>query len=288
MAISSAAMTEESAGGNLLKSRLEASQKVLLEKLGSLKPEIGIILGSGLGPLADHIQDALYIPFEEVPYMKTATASSHVGRFVCGTLSGKNVIAMQGRLHGYEGNEAWEVAYPVWLMHLLGVKILITTNAAGAINESYQVGDFCLMQDHINLTGRNPIVGTDPDKIAPRFVPMKDAYDPALRQIAKAVADDLSISIQEGIYLGLLGPSFETPAEIRAFRVLGADTVAMSVVEEVIAARHVGIKVLGISLVSNMACGIEGASPCDDEVLDVAKSKEADFVSLIKGIVSRL
>lgn len=288
MAISSAAMMEESAGGNLLKSRLEASRKVLLEKLGSLKPEIGIILGSGLGPLADHIQDALYIPFEEVPYMKTATASSHVGRFVCGTLSGKNVIAMQGRLHGYEGNEAWEVAYPVWLMHLLGVKILITTNAAGAINESYQVGDFCLMQDHINLTGRNPIVGTDPDGLAPRFVPMKDAYDPALRQIAKAVADDLSISIQEGIYLGLLGPSFETPAEIRAFRVLGADTVAMSVVEEVIAARHVGIKVLGISLVSNMACGIEGASPCDDEVLDVAKSKEADFVSLIKGIVSRL
>lgn len=288
MAISSAAMTEESAGGNLLKSRLEASQKVLLEKLGTLKPEIGIILGSGLGPLADHIQDALYIPFEEVPYMKTTTASSHVGRFVCGTLSGKNVIAMQGRLHGYEGNEAWEVAYPVWLMHLLGVKILITTNAAGAINESYQVGDFCLMQDHINLTGRNPIVGTDPDGLAPRFVPMKDAYDPALRQIAKAVADELSISIQEGIYLGLLGPSFETPAEIRAFRVLGADTVAMSVVEEVIAARHVGIKVLGISLVSNMACGIEGASPCDDEVLDVAKSKEADFVALIKGIVSRL
>lgn len=288
MAISSAAMTEESAGGNLLKSRLEASQKVLLEKLGSLKPEIGIILGSGLGPLADHIQDALYIPFEEVPYMKTATASSHVGRFVCGTLSGKNVIAMQGRLHGYEGNEAWEVAYPVWLMHLLGVKILITTNAAGAINESYQVGDFCLMQDHINLTGRNPIVGTDPDGFAPRFVPMKDAYDPALRQVAKAVADELSISIQEGIYLGLLGPSFETPAEIRAFRVLGADTVAMSVVEEVIAARHVGIKVLGISLVSNMACGIEGASPCDDEVLDVAKSKEADFVALIKGVVSRL
>lgn len=288
MAISSAAITEESAGGNLLKSRLEASQKVLLEKLGSLKPEIGIILGSGLGPLADHIQDALYIPFEEVPYMKTATASSHVGRFVCGTLSGKNVIAMQGRLHGYEGNEAWEVAYPVWLMHLLGVKILITTNAAGAINESYQVGDFCLMQDHINLTGRNPIVGTDPDGLAPRFVPMKDAYDPALRQVAKNVADDLSISIQEGIYLGLLGPSFETPAEIRAFRVLGADTVAMSVVEEVIAARHVGIKVLGISLVSNMACGIEGASPCDDEVLDVAKSKEADFVALIKGVVSRL
>lgn len=288
MAISSAAMMEESAGGNLLKSRLEASRKVLLEKLGSLKPEIGIILGSGLGPLADHIQDALYIPFEEVPYMKTATASSHLGRFVCGTLSGKNVVAMQGRLHGYEGNEAWEVAYPVWLMHLLGVKILITTNAAGAINESYQVGDFCLMQDHINLTGRNPIVGTDPDGLAPRFVPMKDAYDPALRQIAKAVADDLSISIQEGIYLGLLGPSFETPAEIRAFRVLGADTVAMSVVEEVIAARHVGIKVLGISLVSNMACGIEGASPCDDEVLDVAKSKEADFVALIKGVVSRL
>lgn len=273
---------------NVLGARLNESCHVLQEKLQGRMPRVGIILGSGLGPLAEDIQDAVYVPFAEVPFMKTSTASSHVGRFVCGTFAEKCVIAMQGRLHGYEGNEAWEVAYPVWLMQRLGVSILITTNAAGAINESFNVGDFCLMEDHINLTGRNPIVGTDPDGIAPRFVPMKDAYDPELRSVAKLVAQKRGIALQEGVYLGLLGPSFETPAEIRAFRILGADTVAMSVVEEVIAARHVGMRVLGISLVSNMACGIEGASPNDDEVLDVAKTRETDFISLVEGIVSKI
>lgn len=281
-------MNPDSNAHNVLDARLNESCHVLQEKLQGRMPSVGIILGSGLGPLAEVIQDAVYIPFAEVPFMKTSTASSHAGRFVCGMFAGKCVIAMQGRLHGYEGNEAWEVAYPVWLMQRLGVSILITTNAAGAINESFNVGDFCLMEDHINLTGRNPIVGTDPDGIAPRFVPMKDAYDPKLRSVAKAVAQKRGIALQEGVYLGLLGPSFETPAEIRAFRVLGADTVAMSVVEEVIAARHVGMRVLGISLVSNMACGIEGASPNDDEVLDVAKTREADFISLIEGIVSEI
>lgn len=281
-------MNSDSNVHNVLDVRLNESCHVLQEKLQGRMPSVGIILGSGLGPLAEVIQDAVYIPFAEVPFMKKSTASSHVGRFVCGMFAGKCVIAMQGRLHGYEGNEAWEVAYPVWLMQRLGVSILITTNAAGAINEFFNVGDFCLMEDHINLTGRNPIVGTDPDGIAPRFVSMKDAYDPKLRSVAKAVAQKRGIALQEGVYLGLLGPSFETPAEIRAFRVLGADTVAMSVVEEVIAARHVGMRVLGISLVSNMACGIEGASPNDDEVLDVAKTREADFISLIEGIVSEI
>ena len=273
---------------NVLDARLNESCHVLQEKLQGRMPTVGIILGSGLGPLAEDIQDAVYVPFAEVPFMKTSTASSHVGRFVCGTFAEKCVIAMQGRLHGYEGNEAWEVAYPVWLMQRLGVSILITTNAAGAINESFNVGDFCLMEDHINLTGRNPIVGTDPNGIASRFIPMKDAYDPELRSVAKSVAQKRGITLQEGVYLGLLGPSFETPAEIRAFRILGADTVAMSVVEEVIAARHVGMRVLGISLVSNMACGIEGASPNDDEVLDVAKTRETDFISLVEGIVSKI
>lgn len=273
---------------NVLDARLNESCHVLQEKLQGRMPTVGIILGSGLGPLAEDIQDAVYVPFAEVPFMKTSTASSHVGRFVCGTFAEKCVIAMQGRLHGYEGNEAWEVAYPVWLMQRLGVSILITTNAAGAINESFNVGDFCLMEDHINLTGRNPIVGTDPNGIAPRFIPMKDAYDPELRSVAKSVAQKRGITLQEGVYLGLLGPSFETPAEIRAFRILGADTVAMSVVEEVIAARHVGMRVLGISLVSNMACGIEGASPNDDEVLDIAKTRETDFISLVEGIVSKI
>lgn len=271
-----------------LERNIDESVRVLKRYLGDRRPEVALILGSGLGPLAGRIEDAAYIPFADVPHMKTSTATSHVGQFVCGPLAGKQVIALQGRLHGYEGYTAQEVAYPVWLMQRLGATTLITTNAAGAINETYAVGDFCLMADHINFTGRNPIVGTDPDKLAPRFFSMLDAYDPDIRALAKQVAKDNGVTLHEGIYLGLLGPSFETPAEIRMFRTLGADTVAMSVVEEVIAARHVGMRVCGISLVSNMACGIEGASPSDDEVLDVAKTREAHFRALVEGIVAAL
>ena len=271
-----------------LKEKLAASAAAVRERLDGRAPAVGIILGSGLGPLAERIEDAVYIPYGEVPHMKTSTATSHVGRFVCGTLAGTCVLAMQGRLHGYEGNTAQEVAYPVWLMHELGIGTLIATNAAGAINESYRVGDFCVMEDHINFTGRNPVVGTEPDELAFRFFSMKDAYDPALRALALRVAGELDIRVQQGVYLGLLGPSFETPAEIRAFRAWGADTVAMSVCEEVIAARHVGMRVLGMSLVSNMACGIEGASPTDEEVLDVAAEREGDFCRLVEGIVGAL
>ena len=268
--------------------KLDESLAVLQEKLQGRTPEVGVILGSGLGPLAEQVEDAVFIPFSEIPYMKTSTATGHKGRFVCGTLSGKCVIVMQGRLHGYEGNTSQEVAYPVWLMHKLGISTLITTNAAGAINKDYLVGDFCIMSDQINFTGRNPVVGTEPDELAFRFFSMLDAFDPELRALAHKVADERGIRVQEGVYLGLLGPSFETPAEIRAFRSWGADTVAMSVCEEVIAARHVGMRVLGISLCSNMACGIEGASPNDVEVFQVAKMREPDFCSLVSGIIAEM
>lgn len=271
-----------------LKAMLEESCSVLDERLEGRRPVVGIILGSGLGPLANRIEDAVCIPFAEIPYMKRSTATSHVGRFVCGTLSGKCVIAMQGRLHGYEGYSAQQVAYPVWLMSMLGVKSLITTNAAGAINASYSVGDFNIITDHINFTGRNPIAGADPNEIAFRFFSMYEAYEPELRALARQVADECGIRVQEGVYLGLLGPSFESPAEIRAFRAWGADTVAMSVVEEVIAARHVGIKVLGINLVSNMACGVESSNPNDMEVLEVADKRAADFERLVAGVVERM
>lgn len=275
-------------GINLLKEQLKESAQVMRERMAGRAPKVGLILGSGLGPLAGEIEDAVFVPYGEVPHMKTSTATSHVGRFVCGTLAGVQVIAMQGRLHGYEGNTPQEVAYPVWLMHELGVETLVTTNAAGAINASYRVGDFCLMSDHINFTGRNPVVGTEPDELAFRFFSMKDAYDPALRELMRETAAELGIPLQEGVYLGLLGPSFETPAEIRAFRAWGADTVAMSVCEEVIAARHVGMRVLGMSLVSNMACGVEGASPSDEEVFEVAARRQPDFCRLVKEFVSRL
>ena len=203
---------------NVLKENLAESARVVRERIGDRRLEVGMILGSGLGPLAERIEDAVYVPYGEVPHMRTSTATSHVGRFVCGMLGGKRVLAMQGRLHGYEGNTAQEVAYPVWLMHELGVDTLFATNAAGAINESYRVGDFCIIEDHINFTGRNPVAGLEPDGIAFRFFSMLDAYDPALRRLARETADELGIRVQEGVYLGLLGPSFETPAEIRAFR----------------------------------------------------------------------
>ena len=270
---------------NVLKANLEEAAGVLQERLGDREPAVGIVLGSGLGPLAEQIEDAIIVPFGEIPHMKRSTATGHKGRFVCGELGGKCVLAMQGRLHGYEGNSPQEVAFPIWLMHLLGVRALITTNAAGAINETYAPGEFCIMSDHINFTGRNPIVGTEPDGIAFRFFSMTDAYDPELRAVARKVADERGVAVQEGVYLGLLGPSFETPAEIRAFRAWGADTVAMSVCEEVIAARHVGMRVLGISLVSNMAAGVEGSSPSDTEVFEVAKEAEPKFCQLIEGIV---
>ena len=232
---------------NILDDNLTLSAYVLRQRLEGREPTIGLVLGSGLNPLANEIADAASIPYAEVPRMKTSTAESHVGRFVCGTLGGKCVLAMQGRLHAYEGNSAQEVAYPVWLMERLGVRTLITTNAAGALNPNYEVG-----------------------------------------AIAHDVAAERGVRVREGVYLGALGPSFETPAEIRMFRSWGADTVAMSVCEEVIAARHVGMRVLGISLVSNMGCGIEGASPTGLEVLDVAKTREGDFSRLITGIVEQL
>ena len=273
---------------NILKAQRTEACEYVKRQLGDEKPEIGIILGSGLGPLAETIEDPIYIDFGHVPHMHRSTCTGHVGRFVCGQLGGKCVLTMQGRLHGYEGNTAQEVAFPVWLMNMLGIKTLITTNAAGAINESYQVGDFCIMTDQINFTGRNPVAGLDPDGIAFRFFSMLDAFDPELRELAQSTADELGIRVQQGVYLGLLGPSFETPAEIRAFRAWGADTVAMSVCEEVIAARHVGIRVLGMSLCSNMACGIENASPDDVEVFEVAEARSADFCRLIAEIVKRL
>ena len=180
---------------NVLKENLAESARVVRERIGDRRLEVGMILGSGLGSLAERIEDAVYVPFGEVPHMKTSTATSHVGRFVCGTLGGKCVLAMQGRLHGYEGNTAQEVAYPVWLMHELGVGTLFATNAAGAINESYRVGDFCIMEDHINFTGRNPVAGLEPDGIAFRFFSMLDAYDPALRRLARETADELGIRV---------------------------------------------------------------------------------------------
>lgn len=273
---------------NELDERLSLAAEVLGRHLGERRPKVGIVLGSGLNPLAEEIEDPVRVPFGHVPSMRTSTADGHVGRFVCGRLGGREVLAMQGRLHGYEGCSAVEVAFPVWLMGRLGVEVLLTTNAAGAINPAFRPGDFCVMTDQINLTGRNPLANLEAAGLAERFVSMKDCFDPKLRGVAREASLESGVAIQEGVYLGVLGPSFETAAEIRAFRALGADTVAMSVCEEVIAARHVGMRVLGMSLVSNMACGIQGSSPSEGEIMDVASGREEEFSRLVSAIVSKL
>ena len=269
---------------------IEQGSAVLRGFIGDEEPAAGIILGSGLNPFADTLEDARVLPFGEVPFMLVSTAEGHKGRFVLGRVpgTGRTVLCMQGRLHRYEGCSAMEVAFPVWLMAQCGIGTLVTTNAAGALNPSYAVGDICIMRDQINLTGGNPLVGRTPDIMAQRFVPMLACFDADLRVLARQVADACGVSVQEGVYLSVLGPSFETPAEVRLFASLGGDTVAMSVVEEVIAARHAGMRVLGMSLVTNMACGIAGADPNSDEIMDVAKMREADFATLMQGIVAGL
>ncbi len=267
---------------------LPESAAAVQASLGGRTPRIGIILGSGLGSVADRLEDSVTIPFQNVPHMKPTTALSHAGNFVVGRMAGKQVLCMQGRLHGYEGNSSQQIAYPVWLMDALGVETLIVTNAVGSINEGYVPGDFCLIRDHINFTGRNPVMGIEPNRLADRFFSMYEAYDPELRALARQVALDREIPLQEGVYLGLSGPSFETEAEIRAFGRWGADTVAMSLCEEVIAARHVGMRVLGISLVVNRACGVGGTNPLHDDPLSVAESRQEDFCTLIEDIIDRM
>ena len=277
-----------------LAERVSQAATSLRDQLGERRPTIGIILGSGLGSLADAVTNAVCVPYAQVPFMKQSTAPGHAGQFVCGELEGKTVLCMQDRLHGYEGNIACEVAFPVWVMHGLGLKTLIVTNAAGAINESYHVGDFCIMSDEINFTGQNPLIGPEVAALANPFPSMTDALDPLLRDLAVKVARDAGLGYQTGVYLGLMGPSLESPAEIRMFRSWGADTVGMSSVWEIIAARQMGMRVLGISLISNMAAGVGakdgcgGASPSSDEVLAAAKRFEKDFAKLICNILAAM
>jgi purine-nucleoside phosphorylase len=269
---------------------LEEALPVLRSFLNGVRPVCGIVLGSGLNPYADRLQDAVCLPYGLVPHMQVSTALGHKGRFVLGTVpgTGQSVLCMQGRLHEYEGNTPQEVAFPIWLMHQAGIEVLITTNAAGAINPGYHVGDFCVMTDHINFTGCNPLVGRQPDRIAGRFVPMMGAYDADLVASAHSIANREGIALRFGTYLGLLGPSFETPAEIRMFATMGADTVAMSVIDEVIVARHCDMRVFGMSLVSNMACGVGDGDPQPDDIMQVAHNCQTDFAKVIDGLVATL
>jgi purine-nucleoside phosphorylase len=263
----------------------------LIRSLYPTKPSLGIILGSGLGGFAAQVKDATTIAYEEIPGWPVSTVEGHSGKLVLGTIGGVTVAVMQGRVHAYEGYSMAEVTFPTRVLALLGCTGLIVTNAAGGINVSYGEGGLVLLSDHINLTGTNAAIGANEPRFGLhegtglRFFDMSVAYSARLRAVAKAEAERQGITLPEGVYLAVLGPSFETPAEIRAFRTLGADLVGMSTVHEVIVARHMGMEVLGISLVTNMAAGVVDRLLNHAEVMETGRRVEAQFSSLVKALV---
>ena len=271
----------------MLYQRIVESASYLRDSL-AVTPKVALILGSGLGDIADKIEGPQCVRYGSVPYMVQSTVEGHEGRFVAGTLSGKSVICMQGRLHAYEGYSARDVAYPVYVMRELGVDTLIITNAAGGIDTSYRPGDIMMITDHINFTGMNPLIGPSEAHLGPRYNDMTFAYTPALQQIMRRVAASQHVDLREGVYLGCLGPSFETPAEIRAFRTLGADAVGMSTVFEVIAAANCGLGVVALSLITNMAAGVLEGAISSEEVDEIGARKAAQMCGLICGFLQEL
>jgi purine-nucleoside phosphorylase len=257
----------------------------------SYHPKVGIILGSGLGALATSVEFSTIMPYNEIPEWPISTVIGHQGYLVIGKFENKEVIVMQGRVHYYEGYSIAQVALPVRVLQRMGIEILIVTNAAGAVNPSYTPGDLMLITDHINMIGMaglNPLRGPNLDELGPRFPDMSQAYDPALMDIARKVAAEEKITLQEGVYISLAGPSFETPADLRFLRIIGADAVGMSTVPEVITARHGGTQVLGISGISNKA-NLDGATKTThEEVLEAGQVLAPKLTTLIRGVLRRL
>lgn len=249
-------------------------------RIGSLKPEVGIILGSGLGKLADKIENAVAVPYREVPGMPAATALGHKGNFIAGQLGGKTVIAMQGRYHSYEGYPMQEVVLPVRIMKVLGISTLLVSNAAGGVNFDYRIGDIMIIRDHINLIP-NPLIGPNFEDFGPRFPDMTRPYDPELIRKAETIAAKEGIDVRKGVYLACTGPCYETPAEYSFFRNVGADAVGMSTTPEVIAARHCGLSVFGVSVITDEAHSNPDDYVTDENAIIVAADAAADRMSLL-------
>lgn len=262
--------------------------RAYIEQQTEVKPEIGLILGSGLGVLGDYIENAKVISYDQIPHFPVSTVEGHAGELMIGTLSGKNVILMRGRFHMYEGYAAEVTAFPVRVMKALGVKTLVVTNAAGGVNLQFAEGNLMLISDHINLTGKNPLIGAHDPELGVRFPDMTEAYSKRLRGIAKEVASEQGIELVEGVYASLLGPTYETPAEIRMLRTLGADAVGMSTVTEVIAARHSGLEVIGISCITNMAAGILDQPLTHDEVIETTNRVKSQFQGLVTSLIGKI
>ena len=251
-------------------------------------PTIGLVLGSGLGSFADRLEQARALPYEEIPGFPSSTVKGHAGRLVVGYLGGLRVAVLQGRFHLYEGYAASEVAFPIRALIRAGIKTLVVTNAAGGVEPSYRPGDLMLISDHLNFSGQNPLVGPHHDGYGPRFPDMSEAYSGRLRSIARAVAEDQELLLHEGVYAVLGGPSYETPAEVRALHALGAQAVGMSTVYEVIASRQMGAEVLGVSLISNHAAGIATTPLSHAEVVAVGREAAGRFEALLAEVLARV
>jgi purine-nucleoside phosphorylase len=253
-----------------------------------LSPAIGLVLGSGLGGFADELSEATRIPYANIPFFPRSTAIGHAGQMVIGKVGDIAVAAMQGRVHLYEGYSPNEVAFPTRVFGRMGIRALILTNAAGGINLEYKQGALVVITDHINLQGQNPLTGPNDDRFGPRFPDMTQAYSKPYREIALRAAQRLGKTVYQGVYAGLLGPSYETPAEIRYLRTIGADLVGMSTIPEVIAARHMGIKVLAISCVTNMAAGISDEVLSHEDVLATGERVKGDFMALLRAVLPEI
>ena len=251
-------------------------------------PRIGLILGSGLGAFADTLAGAVRIPYEDIPGWPPSTVEGHAGRLVVGTHSDTPVVVMQGRVHLYEGYEPWEVIFPVRVLSLLGCSALLVTNAAGAINRDFSVGDLMLITDHINFQGTNACLGANLADLGDRFFDMTYAYDREYLDLARAAAAERGLNLREGVYAAVRGPSYETPAEIRMLETVGADAVGMSTVPEVTAANHAGMRVVGISCLSNMAAGVLDAPLDHNEVMETGERVRVAFAGLVDELVSRI
>lgn len=258
-----------------------------LREMGVGQVDFGLILGSGLGELADEIENPVVIPYNEIPHFPVSTVVGHAGQLVYGDLSGKKVLAMQGRFHYYEGHSMQTVTYPVRVMAALGAHSMVVTNACGGVNESFQPGDLMLITDQINYMGDNPLIGPNDEAMGPRFPDMSNAFDKDYREIAERVAREKGLHLKEGVYMAFSGPTYETPAEVRFARTAGADAVGMSTVPEVIVAVHNGLRVLGVSCITNLAAGMQ-ASLNHEEVVETTERVKAEFKALIKETLAAL
>ena len=266
----------------------QESAAAIRAKIGEFKPDVAMVLGSGLGYLGDLVENAMVVPYGEIPHFKVSTAPGHKGQLVFGQLNGKNVAVMQGRMHHYEGYSYEEVAYAVRVLRLLGSETLIVTNAAGCVRTDWKAGELMLITDQIKIFMESPLRGENIPEFGPRFPDSSHLYTPALQQVARDAAADLGIDLREGVYMYFPGPQYETPAEIRMARVLGGDAVGMSTVPEVIVAAHCGMQVLGFTLLSNMAAGILDQPLSEQEVLDAAAAAKEQFSKLVLTCLERL